>query len=179
MVLRPCLAREAVGNHVHWYHILQTLEKKRENSMSPWRGMRIHEPQVPPPAPLNPEIGGNGNWQRQKGGSWKAATRPKNLGWKAWSIQSLLNSFMSSDDLGAPHDFPLAVFNCPESIFLSDNKWKVLTLRVQSLLMIQVHFKNVFAFRAKKKKKSFDFPICASVQTSTENLLNIALNTLG
>lgn len=33
----------------------------------------------------------------------------------------------------------------------------------------------VFAFRA--KAKSFDFPICASLQASTENVLNITPNT--
>lgn len=33
----------------------------------------------------------------------------------------------------------------------------------------------VFAFRA--KTKSFDFPICVSLQASTENVLNITQNT--
>lgn len=64
-----------------------------------------------------------------------------------------------------PYDSVFALQG-PNKLFLNKNTWKLLTLRVQILLMTPMYFKNVFPL--KQHQQSFDL-ICVLVQTSTEN----------
>lgn len=65
-----------------------------------------------------------------------------------------------------PYDSVFALQG-PNKLFLNKNTWKLLTLRVQILLMTPMHFlKNVFPL--KQHQQSFDL-ICVLVQASTEN----------
>lgn len=67
------------------------------------------------------------------------------------------------------------VFTDPGKASLNKNKWKFLTLRVQILLsdlcaQLKKEKKVQIALKA---EKCFYFPICASIQTTTENVLNL------
>lgn len=155
MVIMSRPEREAVGSHGHLYHMLRALEKNREISWS-----KIRMSSTPSPTQFHFTFQAwNGRQLAETGGRFiKGSNSPK----KVWD-----------DFLGVPHIF-LPVCNRPKRTFLSKRMERFDLVSLESINDPRAFLRCFWS-----PLKSFDIPICASVQTSPENLLNITPNTHG